>query len=618
MEQSPPSPPSPPVYLDLPQKPNGSSSEGWHHVPNDMMLPYISRMLLEDDIDSKLNDHPAILQVQQPFAQILSSPSSGTNTGNTEGANDLLQDDGGRDESTLNQLVLSSGTNMAQAFTKGMEEASMFLPPKGKNFQSNKQVSQVVRDSCNRTRVKKRYNEEDHIEEDVGRTSKAVMMTKEPEEENCANEMLDEIMSHAYDTCIRGIGNLRVVATDNEAEKKRSSRSKAAKDHVVDVRTLLISCAQAVASNNHMGARELLQQIKKHASATGDATQRLAQCFTKGLEARLMGSGRQLWQLIMADRPSVVEFLKVHNLYWAACCFNKVAVSFSTMTIMEAMVGKSRLHIVDYGMHFGFQWAGLLQWLASSREGGLPLPEVKITAIGRPKRNSCAAMQMEEIEFRLRKRANDFGLPSFKFHKIMKKWEDVSIQDLNTEADEVLVVSDLFNLSTLMDESGYFQDPSPRDAVLGNIKKMRPDVFIQSILNRSCGTSFLPRFREVLYYYMALFDMLDATMPRESKSRLVLEQVVFGRSALNAIACEGLDRVDRPEKYRQWQARNQRAGLRQLPLKPRIIGAVKDMVLNHHHKDFLICEDGQWLLQGWRGRILFAHSTWVAQDASSR
>jgi hypothetical protein len=211
-----------------------------------------------------------------------------------------------------------------------------------------------------------------------------------------------------------------------------------------------------------------------------------------------MGSGSQLWQLLMAERPSMVEFLKAYNLYFAACCFNKVALSFSTMTIMQAMVGKSRLHIVDYGMHFGFQfqWAGLLQQLAS-REGGLP--EVKITAIGRQKPKSCPAEQIEEIGCRLRKCADAFGLPSLKFHKIMKKWEDVSIKDLNMEADEVLVVNDLFNFSTLMDESGYFEDPSPRDAVLGNIKKMRPDVFIQSILNCSCGSSFLSQFREALF-----------------------------------------------------------------------------------------------------------------------
>jgi hypothetical protein len=70
----------------------------------------------------------------------------------------------------------------------------------------------------------------------------------------------------------------------------------------------------------------------------------------------------------MAERPSVVEFLKAYRLYFAACCFNKVALSFSTMTIYHAMVGKRKLHIVDYGMHFGFQWAGFLRLLAG-REG---------------------------------------------------------------------------------------------------------------------------------------------------------------------------------------------------------------------------------------------------------
>jgi hypothetical protein len=49
-----------------------------------MMLPYISHMLMEDDIDDELIDHLALLQVSQPFAQILSFPSLGTNTNNSE------------------------------------------------------------------------------------------------------------------------------------------------------------------------------------------------------------------------------------------------------------------------------------------------------------------------------------------------------------------------------------------------------------------------------------------------------------------------------------------------------------------------------------------------------
>ncbi|KAL5204481.1 hypothetical protein ABZP36_009352 [Zizania latifolia] len=40
-----------------------------------------------------------------------------------------------------------------------------------------------------------------------------------------------------------------------------------------------------------------------------------------------------------------VDFLKVYRLYMAACCFNEVALIFSTMTIMQAVARKSRLHI---------------------------------------------------------------------------------------------------------------------------------------------------------------------------------------------------------------------------------------------------------------------------------
>ncbi|XP_066338789.1 scarecrow-like protein 14 isoform X1 [Miscanthus floridulus] len=604
-------PPSPPVFTDdLPQEPNGSS-EGQHHVPNEMMLSYISHVLLDDDIDEQLNNHPALLQVQQPFAQILSSPSSGTNTGSREGSNDFLHE-GNVDESELNP-ALSKGTDAVGAFFKGMEEANGLLPKD--NFRRDELVNQTVRESSSHSGVKKRHSRDDHLQVEI-RTSKAMTVIKEPEE-NSANEMLDEMMLYGYKECIRDMDNLHVTCDNNEVEKKnRNSGSKETRDNnVVDIRRLMISCAQEVAVNNHSTARELLKQIMHHASETGDATQRLAQCFTKGLEARLVGTGSLLWELQMAERPSVVEFIKASNLYGEACCFNKVALAFSEMTIMQAMVGKSRLHIIDYGMQFGYQWVGLLRSLVS-REGALP--EVKITAIGLPKPKSYPTEKIEEIGCRLGRCAHEFGLPSFKFHTIKTNWEDACIEDLNIEADEVLVVNDLFSFSTLMDECISFDGLSPRDIVLNNISKMRPHVFIQSVYNCSYGSSFLSRFREMLFYYMALFDIFDATIPRESRSRMVLEQIVLGRSAVNALSCEGAYLVERPERYRQWQTRNQRAGLRQLPLRTSIVEVVKDMVMKHHHKDFLISQDGQWLLQGWRGRVHFAHSTWVAADAFSR
>ncbi|KAJ6904443.1 scarecrow-like protein 33 [Populus alba x Populus x berolinensis] len=236
------------------------------------------------------------------------------------------------------------------------------------------------------------------------------------------------------------------------------------KNHVscrelVHTRTLLIHCAEAVASNDHGSALELLTQIRQHSTPFGDGSQRLAHCFSNALEARMAGNGSQ--------------------------------------------------HL-------------------SVRPGGPPV--LRITGIEFP-------------------------------------------------------------------QTG--------------LQRINPAVFIHGIVNGAYNSPFfVSRFREALFYFSSLFDMLETITAREDPERLVFEQEVFGKEILNVIACEGCDRIERPEKYKQWQARNVRAGLRQLPLKEGIVEKVREQVKSSHHKDFLMDQDGQWMLHGWKGRILFAISCW--------
>ncbi|KAK3006892.1 hypothetical protein RJ639_009581 [Escallonia herrerae] len=44
---------------------------------------------------------------------------------------------------------------------------------------------------------------------------------------------------------------------------------------------------------------------------------------------------------------------------------------------------------------------------------------------------------------------------------------------------------------------------------------------------------------------------------------------------MNVIACEGAERIERPETYKQWQVRNLRAGFRQLPLNDEILDMIR-------------------------------------------
>ncbi|KAG5238236.1 scarecrow protein [Salix suchowensis] len=347
---------------------------------------------------------------------------------------------------------------------------------------------------------------------------------------------------------------------------------------MVDTRTLLIHCAEAVAGNDHGSAIELLTQIRQHSTPFGDGSQRLAHCFSNALEARMAGTGSEVYANLAANRVTAECILKASRRF----------ISASPFIVM--------LHIIHFGILYGFPWPSLIQHL-SVRPGGPPV--LRVTGIEFPQ---------TEMGPYLASYCEKFNVP-FEYNARSQKWENVQLEDLKIDRDEVTVVSSLYRFRRLLDETVVLN--GHRDAVISLIKRINPAVFIHGIVNGAYNSPFfVSRFREALFYFSSLFDMLEANTAREDPERLVFEQEVFGKEILNVIACEGCDRIERPEKYKQWQARNVRAGLRQLPLKEGIMEKVREQVKSSYHKDFLMDQDGQWMLQGWRGRILFAISCW--------
>ncbi|KAH7837901.1 hypothetical protein Vadar_019369 [Vaccinium darrowii] len=149
------------------------------------------------------------------------------------------------------------------------------------------------------------------------------------------------------------------------------------------------------------------------------------------------------------------------------------------------------------------------------------------------------------------------------------------------------------------------------------MRRINPDMFIHGIINGAFNAPFfVTRFREAVFYFSALFDMVDSTVPREDEGRQLFEKEVWGSDIMNVIACEGTERVERPETYKQWQVRNVRAGFRQLPLNCDILRDLKRIVKIHYNKNFSVDEDGKWMLQGWKGRVMFAVSCWKPSKES--
>ncbi|KQJ87049.1 hypothetical protein BRADI_4g09156v3 [Brachypodium distachyon] len=583
-------------------------------------------MMMEDDIVDKFSyqypDHLKLLQAEQPFAHILTatastSPDVEESTAPNTISSALLPN------KVHDPAFVSNGTGVVEsisilfpyessinvnrmssmAFFKGMEEAKMFLPR-----------DNAMLDGRGR---KNRFDMDGEMEAGMGRSRKQIAVHTDLEEEATTLAMLDRLILNTYDLYPSEMQEVHVtINRENKAAQKsicRRGRRGARQTMVTGLETLLTRCAEAVSNNDRRNASELLERIKQHSSPKGDARQRLAHYFAKGLEARLAGTGSHLYRSLMGTHNCTVELMKAYHLYVTTSCFFKMAVLFSNKTIYNAVAGRKKLHIVHYGIDTGSQWPKLIRWLAS-REGGPP--EVRITNINTPRPKCRLSEKIEEPDRRLSNYASNFGV-SFKFHAIAAKPEAVQAEDLQIDPDEVLVVSSLFQSRLLMDETLTFGGVNPRDMVLNTIRKMKPSVFIHAVVNGSYSAAFfMTRFRQVLYYFMTLFDVIETTIPQDNDKRLLVERDIFAQCAMNIIACEGANRVERPQNYREWQARNQRAGLRQLPLDPNIVLMLKDEVKEHCHKHFMINEDHQWLLQGWKGRVLYALSTWAADNSS--
>lgn len=403
------------------------------------------------------------------------------------------------------------------------------------------------------------------------------------------------------------VRNLSLVA-HTQGSSGRKNRAKKAKnsEDMVDLRNLLILCAEAISAGDSRNASDLLQQIRLHSSPIGDASQRVAHAFADALDARLAGTPVQsMSKYLCQKRTPIGEILKIYHTHYKACPFNRIVISFANNMILKVAETAETLHIIDFGIKLGFQWPLLIQLL--SRRPGSP-PKLRLTGIELPEQGFKPEQRIVEVGCHLAKYCEQFGVP-FEYNPIVSQhWETINVEELKIGRNEVLAVNCLYRFKCLLDETVVVNNP--RDAVLKLIREMRPDIFVLSVVNGTFNSPFfVPRFRQALFHFSALYDMFDCNVSRDNNHRLLIERQFYGRQVTNVIACEGWERVERPETYKQWHARISKAGFKQCPMDKAMMKIYIDK-LEAYHKDMVILKDSNWMLQGWKGRILYASSSW--------
>ncbi|KAK7404562.1 hypothetical protein VNO78_05514 [Psophocarpus tetragonolobus] len=499
--------------------------------------------------------------------------------------------------------IFNDADSVSHQFWRGFEEAAKFLPPGPKLVPAlhSKGKEPMNRLGENSYGLKSRKNDERKEEEQERRSNK-----------QSALSLVDESdLSDAFDRVVL-LSVANVCSVQSEAVKaeeagggKGRAKNEGRKKETVDLRNLLMMCSQCVYGNDNRAATELLKQIRQHSSPFGDALQRLSHYFANALQARLVGEG--MFSFLTSKRSTAAEFLKAHQVFLSASPFKKFTYFFANKMIMKAAADAETIHIIDFGIHYGFQWPMLINFL-SNREAGPP--KLRITGIDFPQPGFRPIEKIEQTCRRLANYCLRYNVP-FQYNAIASKnWETIKVEALKIESNELVAVNSLMKFENLMDET--IEVNSPRNAVLHLIRKINPDIFTQCIVNGSYNTPFFTtRFREALFHFSTIFDLCDTVLPRENECRMLIEREILGREAMNVIACEGSERVERPETYKKWQFRNMRAGFKQLPLNEELMTKFRTELRKSYHKDFVLDEDNNWMLQGWKGRILYASTCWV-------
>ncbi|XP_060190236.1 scarecrow-like protein 18 [Lycium barbarum] len=383
----------------------------------------------------------------------------------------------------------------------------------------------------------------------------------------------------------------------------------------IQIRQLLISCAELISRSDFSAAKKLLTILSTNSSPFGDSTERLVHQFTRALSLRLnrylsstnhfLTPVTNIVETAPTDLSSSPSSALLQSSYLS---LNQVTpfIRFTQLTANQAILeaindNQQAIHIVDFDINHGVQWPPLMQALADR----YPAPTLRITGTG----NDLDTLR--RTGDRLAKFAHSLGL-RFQFHPLYitnnrDHDEDPSIiSSILLLPDETLAVNCVFYLHRLL------KDREKLRVFLHRVKSMNPKIV--TVAEREANHNhplFLPRFVEALDYYTAVFDSLEATLPPSSRERMTVEQVWFGREILDIVATEGEKRKERHERFRSWEQMLSSCGFSNVALSPFALSQAKLLLRLHYPSEgyHLRVLSNSFFL-GWQNQPLFSISSW--------
>ncbi|KAJ4875762.1 Scarecrow-like protein 8 [Raphanus sativus] len=376
-------------------------------------------------------------------------------------------------------------------------------------------------------------------------------------------------------------------------------------------RQTVLEIATAIAEGKTEIASEILARVSQTPSQRRNSEEKLVDFMVTALRSRINPASTES----SAQLYGKEHILSTQLLYELSPCF-KLGFMAANLAILDANDDATSFHVVDFEIGEGGQYFNLLHALSTRRSGKKNPLVVKITAVTNVSDGFSVAGgdrgegRLKTVGDRLSELGDRLGI-SLKFNVVAGlRLSGLSRESLGCDPEEPLAVNLAFKLYRVPDESVCMENP--RDELLRRVKGLNPSVvtLVEEEMNSNTAP-FLGRVSESCACYGALLDSVESTVPSSNSDRARVEEGI-GRKLINAVACEGIDRVERCEVFGKWRMRMSMAGFELMPVSEKIAESMKSRLSNGNrvHPGFTVKEENGGVCFGWMGRTLAVASAW--------